>query len=53
LDIPNIVGVYQEIKVGFIAFIEDHVLCLECYNYSDARGVPPGIRNGTVQISTT
>jgi hypothetical protein len=53
LDTPNIVGVYQEIEVGFIAFIEDHVLCLECYNYNDARGVPPGIRNGTVQISTT
>jgi len=53
LDTPGIVGVCQEVEVGFIAFIEENVLCLECYNYSDTRGVPPGIRNETVIISTT
>ena len=53
LDTANIEGMYQDIEVGFVVFVEDHVLCLECYNYGNNKGVPPGIRNGTVTISQT
>jgi hypothetical protein len=51
-DKPHVIGIFQEIEVGFIVFLENGVLCLECYNYGN-QGVPPGIRDGTVQTSTT
>ena len=51
-DKPTVIGQYQEQEVGFNVFIENGVLSLECYNYSN-KGVPEQIRNGSVKISTT
>ena len=47
---PTIVGIYQEKRVGFVVFLENHTLTLECHSYGSG-GVPPEIRNGTVQVS--
>lgn len=51
-DKPLVRGIYQEQEVGFVVFIEDNTICLECYGYGH-HGIPEGIRNGTVQISVT
>ncbi len=51
-DKPTVIGKFQEQEVGFIAFIENGTLCLECYNYSN-KGIPEEIRYGTIEITTT
>ena len=51
-DKPIVIGQYQEQEVGFIVFIENGMISLECYNYSN-KGIPKEIRNGSVKISTT
>jgi len=51
-DKPMLVGIFQEQEVGFIVFVENNSLCLECYNLS-TKGVPESIRNGTVILKTT
>ena len=51
-DKPNIIGRCQDQEIGFIVFIENGVLCLECYNYSN-KIVPESLRYGTVEITTT
>ena len=50
-DKPTVAGEYQSREVGFIAFIENRSICLECYGYS-ANGVPESIRDGVVNIHT-
>jgi hypothetical protein len=51
-DKPTVIGQYQEQEIGFIVFIENGIISLECYNYSN-KGIPEGIRTGSVKISTT
>ena len=51
-DSPSVTGLYQEQEVGFIVFIEDSILCLECYSYGND-GVNSSIRNGSVAITMT
>lgn len=51
-DRPIVVGFYQEQEVGFIAFVENGAICLECYSYGN-KGIPEEIRNGSVRISAT
>ena len=54
LSTPVVSAMYQEMEIGFLAFIENHVLSLECYNHEgDHKGVPPGVRYGNVQLATT
>ena len=51
-DKPTVIGQYKEQEVGFIAFIENRKITLECYNYSNKR-ISEEIRNGNVKISST
>ena len=48
----EIIGTYQDQKFGFVVFVEPGVICLECHS-TNGKGVPEGIRDGTVTISTT
>lgn len=51
-DSPLVLAVYQEIEISFIVFIENGVLCLECYSYG-TQVIPEEIRCGSVQIVST
>ena len=51
-DKPTVLGKYQDQEVGFIAFVQDNRITLECYEY-DSNGVPEEIRNEAVQVYAT
>jgi len=51
-DKPTVLGKYKEQELGFIVFIGNGTITLECYNYSN-KGIPEEIRNGSIKISTT
>ncbi len=45
-------GIFQGHEVYFTAYVEEGLICLECYS-SEVFGVPEGIRHGAVEIQTT
>lgn len=49
-DTPNLIGNHQKLLLGFIVFIENNELSLECFNYGDER-VTEHLRNEPIQIS--
>ncbi|HEX8614738.1 MAG TPA: hypothetical protein VF800_25940 [Telluria sp.] len=49
LSDPCVVGEVDDIECGFIAFVENHSLTLECYTSSDA-GIPPDYRDRDVVL---
>jgi hypothetical protein len=51
-DTPRVKGEFQGQEVNFVIYINNHVLYLECSNYSTF-GVPESIRNGRVNIYAT
>ncbi|NHZ61626.1 hypothetical protein [Massilia genomosp. 1] len=46
---PLVIGEVDGIVCGFIAFVENHSLTLECYTYGDA-GLPPHCRDRDVVL---
>ena len=49
LDTPLVHGRVGDIEVGFVVFVEDHQLTLECHGWGDE--VPTDIREREVVIS--
>ena len=49
---PCVTGLYQGKTVGFVAFVEEGVMTLECHDYGHG-GILEEIRYGVVQISVT
>ncbi|WP_251358428.1 hypothetical protein [Kangiella sp. TOML190] len=49
---PIVSGKFKDQEVGFIAFIENGSICLECYNCSD-KDMSNDIRAGSFEIHTS
>lgn len=49
LDNPIVIGKSQDCTCGFVVFIEDHILTLECHSWSE-KEVSPDFRSQVVQI---
>ena len=49
-DVPSLTGKLESTELGFVAFIEEHVLCLECYGYGEQL-VTEEVRNCTVELN--
>ena len=49
---PMVQGVWRDQDVGFVAFITDSVLCLECYSYGN-KGISESIRDEVVRVFAT
>lgn len=49
LDTPVVLGRVGDIEVGFVVFVEEHELTLECHGWGDE--VPADIREREVVIS--
>lgn len=47
---PTVIGQTEEAVCGFILFIENHELTLECHSWGTA-SVPDGFREGQVDIT--
>lgn len=47
---PHVIGRFQGREVGFVVFIENGLITLECHDY-DGHGIPKNIRYGLVEIS--
>lgn len=48
-DEPIIIGTYSRGEVGFVVFVEEHTLMLECHGWGDP--VPSDIREHTMTIN--
>ena len=53
IEQPNIIGNCQGLSLGFVVFLGNNEICLECYNNETNDGVPEGIRNGNFTITAT
>lgn len=51
LSDPAVVGTSGDIQAGFVVFLGDHELCLECHTWGPV-DVPEDFRNRQVVIST-
>ncbi len=51
LSYPDVVGVCGDVSCGFVVFLGDHELTLECHTWG-AVEVPSDFRDGSVSIST-
>jgi hypothetical protein len=51
LDQPNVVGTQGGTRCGFVVFLRDHELTLECHEYGGDDPVAPDFRDREVTIS--
>ena len=51
LSEPAVVGIARDVQAGFVAFIGDHELTLECHTWGSV-DVPPDFRDQPVDVQT-
>lgn len=51
LSTPSVIGNFGELQCGFVVFLGEHELTLECHSWGDM-DVPAGFRDLTVSVST-
>ena len=51
-DTGIVLGKAEDVLVGFVVYLQDNELTLDCHNIGDAAGIPNDIRDRSLEITS-